>query len=134
MAAYLKNVVEGRLPPNNDILYNIQSIVNLLPNLSVETLVKSMLVSTNDMHLVRVASLSPSGLDLCCLRHMVARLLLLAASAVSSPFVVWVTPLLVALVRRTCAPFGCLCVSLRACVSLSSRSDSVRVLVFVYHY
>ena len=37
---------------NNKIMYNIQTIFNLLPNLNVPDLVTSMLVKTNDMHLV----------------------------------------------------------------------------------
>lgn len=34
------------------IVYNMQNIFNLLPNLNVDELVRSMLVKTNDMHLV----------------------------------------------------------------------------------
>jgi 26S proteasome regulatory subunit N8 len=48
---YLQNVLDGRLPINNQISYNLQDIFNLLPNLNVEILVKAMLVKTNDMHL-----------------------------------------------------------------------------------
>lgn len=54
--AYLENVVSGRLPINNQISYNLQDIFNLLPNLNVEELVRSMLVKTNDMHLVMYLS------------------------------------------------------------------------------
>lgn len=36
----------------NQIVYNMQNILNLLPNLNVEELVRSMLVKTNDMHFV----------------------------------------------------------------------------------
>ncbi len=49
---YLENVAENRLPVNNQISYNLQDMFNLLPNLNVEDLVRSMLVKTNDMHLV----------------------------------------------------------------------------------
>jgi 26S proteasome regulatory subunit N8 len=49
---YLANVAEGRLPVNNQISYNLQDIFNLLPNLNVEELTRSLLVKTNDMHLV----------------------------------------------------------------------------------
>lgn len=49
---YLQNVLDGRLPVNNQIIYNLQNIFNLLPNLNVDELVRSMLVKTNDMHLV----------------------------------------------------------------------------------
>lgn len=50
--AYLEKVVNGTIPINNQITYNLQNIFNLLPNLNVEELVRSMLVKTNDMHLV----------------------------------------------------------------------------------
>jgi hypothetical protein len=39
------------MPVNNQINSNLQNILNLLPNLNVEALVRSMLVKTNDMHL-----------------------------------------------------------------------------------
>ena len=45
-------VVAGRLPVNNQIAYNLQDIFNLLPNLNVESLVRSLQVKANDMHLV----------------------------------------------------------------------------------
>ncbi|KAJ1459199.1 maintenance of mitochondrial structure and function-domain-containing protein [Pelagophyceae sp. CCMP2097] len=48
---YLENVLAGKLPVNNHIVYNLQTIFNLLPNLNVDALVKSMLAKTNDMHL-----------------------------------------------------------------------------------
>lgn len=54
--AYLDKVVSGRIPINNQIAYNLQNILNLLPNLNVEELVKAMLVKTNDMHLVMYIS------------------------------------------------------------------------------
>jgi 26S proteasome regulatory subunit N8 len=53
---YLENVINGRLPMNHQIAHNLQDIVNLLPNLNVEELVKAMLVKTNDMHLVMYIS------------------------------------------------------------------------------
>ncbi|KAG5185987.1 26S proteasome non-ATPase regulatory subunit 7 [Tribonema minus] len=49
---YLKAVQSGALPVNNQIIYNLQDIFNLLPNLNTEELVRSMLVKTNDIHLV----------------------------------------------------------------------------------
>mmetsp|Transcript_27131 Transcript_27131/g.35567 ORF Transcript_27131/g.35567 Transcript_27131/m.35567 type:complete len:340 (+) Transcript_27131:94-1113(+) len=52
MRAYLQNVLDDKLPVNNQIIYNMQTIFNLLPNLNVDELVRSMLVKTNDMHLV----------------------------------------------------------------------------------
>ena len=49
---YLEKIIAGRIPINNQITYNLQNIFNLLPNLNVDELVKSMVVKTNDMHLV----------------------------------------------------------------------------------
>lgn len=49
---YLQKIIDGRIPINNQITYNLQNIFNLLPNLNVDELVKSMVVKTNDMHLV----------------------------------------------------------------------------------
>ncbi|EFJ21414.1 hypothetical protein SELMODRAFT_174670 [Selaginella moellendorffii] len=50
--AYLDNVVEGRLPLNHGILYHLQDVFNLLPNLNVQELFRSFVVKTNDMMLV----------------------------------------------------------------------------------
>lgn len=50
--AYLKNVCSGRIPINNHILYNLQNIFNMIPNLNVDELVRSTLVKTNDMYLI----------------------------------------------------------------------------------
>ncbi|RHY01685.1 hypothetical protein DYB28_011266 [Aphanomyces astaci] len=52
MRLYLQHVQEGKVPVNHQIVYNIQTIFNLLPNLNVEELVRAMFVKTNDMHLV----------------------------------------------------------------------------------
>ncbi|CAM9639911.1 unnamed protein product [Phaeothamnion confervicola] len=52
MQAYLRNVLEGKMPANNQVVYNMQNIFNLLPHLNVNSTVRSMLVKTNDMHLV----------------------------------------------------------------------------------
>jgi 26S proteasome regulatory subunit N8 len=52
MARYLTDVCDGRMPVNHQILYNIQDILNLSPNLKVEDLVKSFAVNTNDNYLV----------------------------------------------------------------------------------
>ena len=46
---YLEAVVRGDLKPHPEIIANLQTIVNLLPNLNQESLVKSMIVKTNDM-------------------------------------------------------------------------------------
>lgn len=49
---YLSNVINDKLPLNHNILYNIQNIISLLPNLNIEDLVRSLLVKTNDFNLV----------------------------------------------------------------------------------
>jgi len=55
---YLTKVINGQLPVNNQIIYNLQNIFNLLPNLNVDEFVKSMLIKTNDLHLISyIASL-----------------------------------------------------------------------------
>merc|ERR1719352_1425362 len=48
---YLHNVLSGRLPVNHQIIYKLQDIFNLLPNVSVEALIKAFAVKTNDMML-----------------------------------------------------------------------------------
>ena len=53
---YLEKVISGAVPVNHQIAYNLQNIFNLLPNLNLEELVRSMLVKTNDMHLVAYVS------------------------------------------------------------------------------
>lgn len=50
--SYLDYVIDGRLPLNHEILYHLQDVFNLLPNLNVNELVKSFAVKTNDMMLV----------------------------------------------------------------------------------
>ena len=52
MKVYLEHVIGGTLKRNQEIIANMQTILNLLPNLNVEELVKSVLVKTNDMHMV----------------------------------------------------------------------------------
>lgn len=52
MHTYLGNVVSGKLPPNHQIIDQLQDIFNLSPNLDVEELAKSFAVKTNDMMLV----------------------------------------------------------------------------------
>lgn len=56
MKGYLENVLSGRIPVNNQIIYNFQDMFNLIPNLNVKELVKSMTVCTNDIHLVLYVS------------------------------------------------------------------------------
>lgn len=52
MKEYLTAVMEKKIPVNKTIIYNIQNILNLLPNLNIEELSRSMLVKSNDMHLI----------------------------------------------------------------------------------
>ena len=52
MKTYLENVLDEKIPVNHQILYNMQTIFNLLPNLNIEELVRSMLIKSNDMHMV----------------------------------------------------------------------------------
>ncbi|KAJ3150991.1 proteasome regulatory particle subunit [Geranomyces michiganensis] len=53
---YLSKVVAGTLPVNHQILYNLQDIFNLLPNLAVPSTVKAFSVQTNDELLVMYLS------------------------------------------------------------------------------
>ncbi|CAI0412253.1 unnamed protein product [Linum tenue] len=49
---YLDLVIDGKLPLNHEILYHLQDVFNLLPNLNVSELIKAFAVKTNDMMLV----------------------------------------------------------------------------------
>ena len=40
------------MTPNNTIMYNIQAVFNLLPNLNVDNLAKAFVEHSNDVHLV----------------------------------------------------------------------------------
>ena len=51
MKDYLQDVVDGKMKPNQTIINNMQSIVNLLPNLNTDHLVGALMVKTNDMHM-----------------------------------------------------------------------------------
>ena len=42
----------GTMTPNNTIMYNIQAVFNLLPNLNVDNLAKAFVEHSNDVHLV----------------------------------------------------------------------------------
>ncbi|KND02833.1 hypothetical protein SpCBS45565_g05878 [Spizellomyces sp. 'palustris'] len=53
---YLTKVLSGSLPVNHQIVYNLQDIFNLLPNLQVQETVKSFAVKTNDELLVMYLS------------------------------------------------------------------------------
>jgi 26S proteasome regulatory subunit N8 len=52
MHSYLTRVLSGEMQPNNKIMYNIQSMFNLLPNLNVDALARAFVEKSNDMHLV----------------------------------------------------------------------------------
>lgn len=49
---YLAHVLSGKLPANHDILFYLQDIFNLLPNMNVESLLKALAVKSNDMMMV----------------------------------------------------------------------------------
>ncbi|KAH9672814.1 26S proteasome non-ATPase regulatory subunit 7 [Citrus sinensis] len=49
---YLDLVIDEKLPLNHEILYHLQDVFNLLPNLNVAELIKAFSVKTNDMMLV----------------------------------------------------------------------------------
>lgn len=49
---YLEQVITGKLPQNHTIMYLLQDIFNLLPNLNVVEFIKSVTVKTNDQMLV----------------------------------------------------------------------------------
>jgi 26S proteasome regulatory subunit N8 len=48
---YLEACVRGDQKVNSEIVANLQTIWNLLPNLNTEEMVRSLLIKTNDMHL-----------------------------------------------------------------------------------
>jgi len=52
IAAYLQDVVDGNLPPNPKILYNLQNMFNLLPDLDRDNMDHSFNLNTNDSMLV----------------------------------------------------------------------------------
>merc|ERR1711870_183057 len=51
ISQYLSSVVAGKLPANQEIIYQLQEIFNLLPDQDTEELVKSFAMETNDMML-----------------------------------------------------------------------------------
>lgn len=62
---YLQDCVDNNKPVNAEIVANLQTILNLLPNLNTPELVKSMIVKTNDMHMaIYLASLIRSVIAL----------------------------------------------------------------------
>ena len=62
---YLLKVSKGKLPINHQILYQLQDVFNLLPNLNIEEFTQSFAVKTNDQLLmVYIASLIRSVIAL----------------------------------------------------------------------
>mmetsp|Transcript_10919 Transcript_10919/g.20629 ORF Transcript_10919/g.20629 Transcript_10919/m.20629 type:complete len:100 (+) Transcript_10919:218-517(+) len=58
-------VIEGKLPINHEIMYNLQEAFNLMPNLNVEEVDKAFAVKTNDMMMAMyIASLVRSVIAL----------------------------------------------------------------------
>ncbi len=49
---YLEMVVEEKLPINHQIIYQLQDVFNLLPDVQLQDFVKSVYVKTNDQMLV----------------------------------------------------------------------------------
>lgn len=49
---YLSKVVSGKLPVNHQIIYNLQDMFNLLPNLENQEMVNSFSTKTNDQLLL----------------------------------------------------------------------------------
>lgn len=49
---YLEKVAMGKLPVNHTIIYHLQDVFNLLPDLNVAEFVKATSVKTNDQMLV----------------------------------------------------------------------------------
>merc|ERR1712226_1705918 len=51
ISKYLQSVYEGKMPMNEEIIYQLQEVFNLLPDQDSEELVKSFAMETNDMML-----------------------------------------------------------------------------------
>lgn len=49
---YLQKVSSGQLPINHQIIYQLQDVFNLLPDVNLQEFVKAMYVKTNDQMLV----------------------------------------------------------------------------------
>jgi len=63
--SYLDQVIQGKLPVNHQIVYHLQDIFNLLPDVTLSEFVRSMYVKTNDhLLVVYVAALIRSTLAL----------------------------------------------------------------------
>jgi 26S proteasome regulatory subunit N8 len=65
VSSYLESVLAGKLPPNKDILYHIQTLFATLPNVRTSALSSALFETSNDAHLVMyVSSLTRSVLAL----------------------------------------------------------------------
>jgi len=49
---YLQAVLDDKVHANNEIMSNLQTILNLLPNLNNEDMIRALIIKTNDMHMV----------------------------------------------------------------------------------
>ena len=58
---YLQMVVDEKLPINHQIIYQLQDVFNLLPDVQLQEFVKSVYVKTNDQMLVVRYSKSTYG-------------------------------------------------------------------------
>src|SRR5687768_10835883 len=62
---YLENVISGKCPPNHQIIYNIQDILNLCPDLQSKEMTDSLAITNNDnMLVIYLSSLTRSILAL----------------------------------------------------------------------
>jgi len=52
MSRYMDDAAAKKIVPSNQIIYNIQNIVNLLPNLNLPEMVRAFMVKSNDIYLV----------------------------------------------------------------------------------
>ena len=50
--SYLQKVASGQLPINHQIVYQLQDVFNLLPDVNLQQFVKAVYVKTNDQMLV----------------------------------------------------------------------------------
>jgi 26S proteasome regulatory subunit N8 len=65
VSSYMESVLAGKLPPNKDILYHIQTLFATLPNVRTSALSSALFETSNDAHLVMyVSSLTRSVLAL----------------------------------------------------------------------
>lgn len=80
MSAYVDRVIGGQLPINHQILYNLQDIFNLMPDLQVDSLLHSFTVNTNDnMMAIYISSLIRS---ICALHDLIANKIVNKASEI----------------------------------------------------